>query len=158
MTTNDAVNPRKVTFSPNRLLLIIFSAVLLFTVAVVLATSQREPTAWKISTPQGVVQAYLKAMTSGDTDKAARFLSSESQCRVSDLDRAYVPSDMRIYLTSSTIADGAATVTVKVDSSSDGPFIDSMSEIHTLRLTRIFGNWRLVGIPWPLYDCGVIQK
>jgi hypothetical protein len=158
MTTNSAVTRNTGNLSPNRLLLIILSTVMIFTVVVVLITSEKEPKNWKISTPQGVVQAYLNAMTSGDTDAAASFLSKKSECALTDLDRVYVTPDMRIYLATTRVQGSSATVTVKVEVPSGGPFADFYSELHTLRLSQVGEKWLLVGIPWPLYDCGVNKK
>lgn len=159
MSTNDEVklqSRRRLT--PNSILVVILSFVVVFTGLVVILSSNRDAVKWDLSTPQGVVQTYLAAMINGERDQAASMLSKESECTTSEIDKAYVQSDSRVYLTSTKILERKATVIVKVDISSGGPFSDYYSETHTFRLIRDGSNWRLLGIPWPLYDCGVLQK
>jgi len=158
MTTNDAVTKNSKFLAPNRLLSLFLVLILIFTLVVVMFTSNRKPKVWDISSPQGVVQAYLKAMTSGDVDQALRYLAKENKCNISDLDRAYVTPEMRVFLDSTKTNSTTSSVTVRVEIPTGGPLGDSYSELHTLRLSQINGEWRLIGIPWPLYDCGVVKK
>jgi len=146
------------SFTPNTILLILMTVVLAFTGVVVFTSSSKEVTKWDLSTPQGVVQTYLTSMMDDNVDKAATFLAKESECSLQDLDRAYVPSEIRVYLASTTINNEKASVTVKVDIPMGGPFVEYSTETHTLRLTQTDGIWRLVGTPWPLYDCEVNKK
>lgn len=145
-------------FSPNAILLVVLSFIVVFTGMVVFLSANREAVKWDLSTPQGVVQTYLAAMISGESDRAESMLSKESECTFSEIDRAYVQADSRVYLTSTKILEKNATVNVKVDFPSGGPFTDYYSETHTFRLIRDGSSWRLLGIPWPIYDCGVLQK
>ena len=158
MSTKGALDRSRRFPNPNQILISIFAAVLLLTASVVLFTSKRESKTWNIKSPQGVVQTYLKAMSSGNTDKAQKFLSRESKCTVSDLDRAFMSQEARVYLSDARVSKNTASVFVKVEMPSGGPLNNNYSELHTLRLGRTNGSWLLIGIPWPLYDCGVIQK
>ena len=146
------------SLAPNRLLVIILSAVLLFTGAVVIVSTDRQVSTLSTEGPQGVVQAFIRAMNAGQSEKAAIFLSSGSKCTLADLDRSFVAPDMRVYLLTTQMSEERASVRIKVETSSGGLLTDSYTENHTLRLAKISGKWHLVGIPWPLYDCGVNQK
>ena len=147
---------RKLT--PNSILVIVLIFVIVFTGLVVVFSANRDVAKWDSSTPQGVVQIYLTSMINGDRDQAASMLSTGSKCRIEEIDRAYVATDSRVYLTSTKIKGDKATVKIKVDTQSGDPFGEVYSEAHTYRLTRSESNWRLIGIPWPLYACGMIQK
>ncbi|MBC7464294.1 MAG: hypothetical protein H7227_08550 [Actinobacteria bacterium] len=159
MSTNAAGEPlRRGKFTPNVILLIFISFVITFTGIVVFTSSNKEVIKWDLTTPQGVVQTYLTSIMNGDLDKAATLLARDSECSVQDLDRAFVQSEMGVYLSSTAISVGKASVIVKVDIPTGGLFAEYSTETHTLRLERRDERWQLVGIPWPLYDCGVNEK
>lgn len=148
--------------SPNAILAIVFA---LLVIAVVLATLFTSGSASKNldpSTPAGTVQSYLSAVLKGNYEKAAQFISSESSCDVQDLDRVYTVDTARVDLVKTEIDGEHAQVWVKVDYPSGAPFdpmFDGVRvEDHTFRLLQVNDHWLLTGIPWPLYDCGVITK
>jgi hypothetical protein len=124
--------------------------------AVVLVLSANRFTAdYDPGTPEGTVQAYLQAVTTGDYAEAATFLDPSGDCDVDDLDRAGVPDSARVYLVRTEVEGDAATVTVEITlPSGGGPFDTAgVSETHLFRLVRSGGDWRLTGTPWPLYTC-----
>lgn len=110
------------------------------------------------STPAGSVQVYLKAILAGKNAEAAKMLSPNSVCTIDDVDRAYVVDTSRVLLVDSTTDGSNAEVRVRVEIPSGGPFGDFMTEDHTFRLSNASGSWLLTGIPWPLFDCGIVAK
>lgn len=110
------------------------------------------------STPAGSVQVYLKAVLAGKNAEAAKMLSPESVCTVTDIDRAYIVDTARVLLIDSSTEGTTAEVRVRVEIPSGGPLGDFMTEDHTFRLVNSGGTWLITGIPWPLYDCGVMTK
>lgn len=110
------------------------------------------------STPAGSVQVYLKAILSGKNGEAAKMLSTDSICTADDIDRAYVVETARVLLVDSSTEGTTAEVRVRVEIPSGSPFGDFMTEDHTFRLSSIDGTWRITGVPWPLFDCGMRTK
>lgn len=144
--------------SPNGLLAIVFALLVIAVVLVTLFTSGGTSKNLDPSTPAGTVQSYLSAVLKGNYEKAAQFISSESSCDVQDLDRVYTVDTARVDLVKTEIDGKHAQVWVKVDYPSGAPFDAMRVEDHTFRLVQVNNHWLLTGIPWPLYDCGVITK
>lgn len=140
-------------WSPNRVLAVVVGALLLVVLAVVSLTVGRGVTTYDITEPEGVAQAYLQAAFDGDFDEAATFFEPESDCDATDLDRAFLQNDVRISLAGVDTDDERATVRITADIPDGGPFGGYYEERHTLRLVRVDEDWKLTGIPWPLYDC-----
>ena len=110
------------------------------------------------TTPAGSVQAYLKAILNGKNADAAKMFSPQSMCTITDIDRSYIVDSARVLLVDSTVEGTTAEVRVRVEIPSGSPFGELMTEDHTFRLVKSDGTWLLTGIPWPLYDCGVLTK
>lgn len=144
--------------SANRILVVIvLFTVILIAVAAYLS-STRETKELSSSSPEGVVQLYLTAITEKKNDLAATYFSSDSTCNADDIDRAYVSQDYRVALVGTELTGDRAYVKVDVNFSTGGPFDSGYTENQTYRLIKNNGIWRITGIPWPLYDCGVINK
>ena len=144
--------------SPNRILMV-FLAVLTLLVLVLTLFSSKEPTLnLDPKTPAGTVQSYLTALLKGDHLAAAKFFAPDSLCTVQDLDRVYSIDAARVVLVKREITGDTAEVSVKVEFPSGAPFETNMGEDHTFRLMRSGEQWLLQGIPWPLYDCGMIAQ
>jgi hypothetical protein len=141
--------------TPNRVLAIVVSGLVVVAVVAAVLAATRSSTTVAPGTPQAAVQGYLEAVLDGDADRAAGFLAPGSECTAADLDRAGVPDSTRVTLVSSTTDGSTARVKVQVSFGSGGPFDDGRSETQTFRLEQSAGQWRLSGIPWPLFDCGV---
>lgn len=109
-------------------------------------------------TPAGVVQAYLSATFNGRNDVAAQYLAPDSPCKVEDLDRVYINTSSRVSLIDTQLEGDVANVRVSVEMPTGGPFESFNTESHSYRLVQVDGHWLLSGIPWPLWDCGVIMK
>ena len=144
--------------SPNRVLTIIIGLVIAAVAIVSILSTTRSTVVISPTTPAGAVQVYLKAVLDGKNAEAAKILSPDSVCKITDLDRVYVVNTPRVDLVSSMIQGITAEVRVKVEIPSGGPFGDFMTEDHTFRLVNSGGTWLLTGIPWPLYNCGVATK
>jgi len=141
---------------PNRVLAAVVGVVVLLAgIAGVVAANRTAPTL-DPSSPQGVVQQYLKAVLDGDYSAAAKLLSSTSGCTLSDVSSATVPPSARIVLRNTVVDGDTAVVTVDVTEGADsGPFGDS-GYTHTERITaeRDGGVWKISGSSWLLYPCG----
>lgn len=109
--------------------------------------------------PEKIVQKYLQSLTDGRNDLAAKQFSKESSCATEDIDRAYIWPSSQITLLKSEVTGDSAIVEVSVERRTD-TFMDSgtLGEQAVFRLIKESGQWRISGIPWPLYDCGEIRK
>ena len=142
----------------NRLLAYILAVAVLIVAIVVVAVSNKSEQKFDSNTPQGVVQAYVGAIFDGDYNTAASYLSPNGVCKVEDIDRANFQEKPRIYLVETTIDNNDARVKISVETSSGNLLDNGASEYHIIRLDYSSIGWKLIGIPWPLYDCGVIKK
>jgi hypothetical protein len=142
----------------NRILLLIIMLVAAAAVLVVVITSSQQRTEFETGSPEWAVQNYLVAVFDGDTDKAAEFLAASSPCDVNDLDRARVQRNANIDLIRVNITGNTARVEINVEFSNSDLFNSSYVESHNYRLEKEGNSWLISGIPWPVYDCGVISK
>ncbi len=139
---------------PGRVLGVVIGAVVALAVVAAALASTRPATTWDRSSPEGALQAYLAAVLDADAAEAAGYLSTQSPCDVRDLEGANVTDTVRVDLVGTTVEGGNARVRVELTrSTGGGPLDSSYTEEHTFRLTRTDAGWRLVGSPWPLYDC-----
>jgi hypothetical protein len=139
---------------PNRILAIVLAAVVVIAVVAVVVATNRQPQSYDRGTPQGVVQAYLEAVVAGDNAGAADYLAPGGTCDVEDLDRTSVPDGVRVVLRDTQVDGDRAQVEVDVVMPTDGPFGGAeYSESHTFRLGKAGQDWRVQGVPWPMYDC-----
>lgn len=142
----------------NRLLTYILGVAVLFVAIVVVALSNKPEQKFDSNTPQGVVQAYVGAIFDGDYNTAASYFSPNGVCKIEDLDRAEFQEKPRIYLVETKIDNNEAQVKISVETSTGNLLDNSGNEYHTMRLENSSIGWKLTGIPWPLFDCGVIKK
>jgi hypothetical protein len=142
------------TRHPNRILAIVLGVTALVAVVAVVIATNRAPETYDRGTPQGVVQAYLEAVVAGDHTEAAGYLAPDGTCDIEDLDRASVPDGIRVVLRDTEVDGDRAQVAVDVVTTSDDLIGGSeWSESHTFRLGKDGQDWRVLGVPWPLYDC-----
>ena len=126
---------------------------------VVLAFSVgRNVTEYDETSPEGVAQSYLTAAFDGDFDRAAAYIESGSDCDADDLDRTYIQDSARISLVDTAVDGDRARVRIAAEIPSGGPLGGFYREEHTLRLVQVDDQWKLTGIPWPLYDCNAPGK
>ena len=142
----------------NRILALIVILALVLSAVSALVSSLRDDVEFSVGTPEGVVQLYLTAIIEGKNDQAASYFASSSNCDASDLDRAYVSETLRVNLVSTSIEGDSAYVKIDANTGASGPFEDGYTESHTYRLTQESGKWLIEGIPWPLWDCGTVNK
>lgn len=131
---------------------IVLLTVLLAAVAAILNTS-KQGFEYSKTTPEGVVQRYLAAVVDGRSDKAAEYFSTNSTCDATDIDRSWISETLRVNLIDAEINGDSAYIEVSIDISSGGPFDDYYTENHNFRLAKESGEWKILGIPWPLYSC-----
>jgi hypothetical protein len=150
------VDAHGVTGRPIRVLAIVVGVVVVAGVVAAVLTARHDVPTYDRERPEGVVQAYLTAVIDGDHDAAAALLASGGACTVDDLDRAYVPDDVRVVLRDTRVDGDTAQVAVDIATSSGGPLDGSeFTEQQTFRLRHADGNWRITCRPWPMYDCAV---
>ena len=142
----------------NRILVFVLAALVLATAIVVVVVNNTTEKTYDVNSPEGTVQNYLEAVYAGDNAKASGYISSTSFCTVEDLDQMGVQTKPRILFDTSSITGNTAQVKINVEIDNGGPMGNLVNESHTLRLVRFGTGWQLTGIPWPLYDCGVIKK
>ena len=146
---------------PNRILILVVAAVVLATAIVVVVTKKPNQKSYDAKSPEGTVQNYLESIYAGDNVKAASYLSRTGFCTVQDLDMMDMMdmhSRPRILFDETSMMGNRAWVKINAELGSGGPMGNMMPESHTLRLVRFGMGWQLTGIPWPLNDCGVIDK
>lgn len=131
--------------------IVVFTLVLAAAAAVLSTTRKTEE--FSASTPEGVMQLYLRAVIDGRYESAAQYFSNSSECDATDIDRTWIPESVRINLGTTEIEGERAFLDVAVEIYSDGPFDNGYTEKHSYRLAKESGNWRILGIPWPLYSC-----
>lgn len=137
----------------NRVLALAVAALLLLAVVAVGLSTMRSDPDLPEDSPEAVVQAYLAAVYTGDTDEAATHLDPQGGCGARDLDDGYVADDSRVVLRSSTEDGDRATVQVEVVRDGGGPFGgNAWSDEETFRL-RQDDAWVITGVPWPAYRC-----
>lgn len=147
--------PGAVTRWPDRVLLLVLAGVAVVVALAVVLGAQRGGPDHDPASPEGTVAVYLDAVLHGDTDRAASLLAPESPCAVADLDRAYLPDDVRVTLRAVRVTGDTARVDVDAAVPSGDLFGGSETfEEHVLRLTRRNGAWLLTGEPWPASGCG----
>ena len=142
----------------NRILAVIVIAALVLSAVAALVSSFRKEVKYSASSPEGVVQMYLTAIIEGKNDQAASYFASDSTCDASDIDRAYVSETLRVNLVSTSVDGESAYVKIDANTGASGPFDDGYTESHTYRLSKESGRWLIEGIPWPLWDCGTVNK
>lgn len=144
--------------SSNRILALVVVVALALSVVSALVSSLREEVRLSATTPEGVVQLYLTSIIEGKNDQAASYFAIDSTCEASDIDRAYVSDSLRVNLVSTSIDGSSAYVKIDANTGASGPFDDGFTESHTYRLSKESGKWLIEGIPWPLWECGTINK
>lgn len=140
----------------------VLSIIVIFTILLAAAaaflSASKDPKEYALSTPAGVIQRYLEAVLAGKNETAADYFVVDSQCDASDIDRSYISETIRVNLANTELEGDKAYVEVVIDLSSGGPFDDYYTEKHNFRLIRESGNWKILGIPWPLYSCEELNK
>lgn len=144
--------------SPNRILGIIVALIALASVLVVVISLNKPVQDFDQNSPEGVVQSYLLDIFNGKYDSAVNYLEANTKCEASDLDRAFVPKNVRINLLEVMIDDSSARVKFQIETPSGAPLDSYYTEEQVIRLVKENQDWEITGIPWPLYDCGILNR
>lgn len=141
--------------SPNRVLAIVVVAVAVAAVVAAVLAANRPEVELDTSTPEGVVQAYLRAVVDGDADAAAAHLSPRTGCDAGNLADAYVPAGVRVVLVDTGSGGDAATVTVEIVESDRSGVLGGYDYVHEERFTleTAGDSWLITEAPWPLLYC-----
>lgn len=142
------------TTGPNRVLAALVGVVVVVAIAAGVVASRRPVVTLDGGTPEGVTQAYVRAVLDDDLAGAAALLSPASGCGIADTVQS-MPDTVRVVLESAFVDEGTAVVTLRVtDSDGDVPFAGS-SRSHTERVTlaRADGVWLVTGSSWLLPGC-----
>ena len=142
----------------NQVLAFIVLFTLVLAAVAAFLTSSRETKDYALNTPEGVVQSFLNDVIDGKNEDAARYFSVTSTCDATDIDRSWIPDTVRVNLTNTQIEGYRAYIDVAVDMNQDQLFGDMYTEKHSFRLAREGSNWKILGIPWPLYSCDEVNK
>ena len=144
--------------SSNQVLAIIAILTLGLALVAALITASQDKKQYSANSPEGVVQNFLNSIIEGRNEDAARYFSSTSLCDATDIDRSWMPENVRVNLSSSKVEGNKAFIEVAIDVSSDKLFGDFYTEKHNFRLAQESGQWRILGIPWPLYSCEEVKQ
>ena len=149
---------RKVSRNANFYLAVLIAAI--FAIALIFAiSSQNSVKVLDDGTPEATVQSYLQALNDGRSEDAAALFASASSCTVEDIDRAYIDKNAQVSLDKTVMTNETSAIVYVSIQRNDAPLLaDPYTESQDYRLIKEDGIWKLSGIPWPLYDCGVIRK
>lgn len=155
--SDDASSPSAAASKPDRTLLaiLIVVAAVIAVAIVVVAVRSTGATALDPSTPEGVVQAYSRAVLAGDEAEAAEYLAGPSD----DCNYYYdgEEEDLRLTLRSTVVSGDVATVKVTVTTSygyGGGPFSSSeYSHEDAFRLVRSGRSWLVDETPYEFISC-----
>lgn len=142
----------------NRFAWVVSGAVLLLVVVTGLLVAMQPRTDIAPGSPADAVQRYVKAVMAGDHDRAAELFSTDSTCDAADLDRSYADKRSRVDLIDTVLNGDRARVQISIVVMSDDLVQNTWAEERTIRLHKTDGQWLITGIPWPLYECGVLSK
>lgn len=134
----------------------------------------REPAAFDVTTPEGVVQEYLQGIANEDFNEAFTYLHEESfrGCDAEDIAR-HTPDDFHSaslnsdgdafrgeihfeeeFGRGSPLPDADVWVDVIIQRGDGGPFGGGWDEWASFGLVDEEGFWWIVGDPWPHFRWG----
>lgn len=145
---------RNANFYLGVLVAVIFAFALIFAIS-----SQNSVKILNNGTPEATIQKFLQALNDGRNVEAAALFSVASSCTVEDIDRAYIDKNAEVSLDKAILTDTNNAIVYVSIQRNDAPLLsDPFTEPQDFRLVKEAGNWKIAGIPWPLYDCGVMTK
>lgn len=145
---------RNANFYLGVLLAVIFAIALIFAIS-----SQNSVKVLNNGTPEATIQKFLQALNDGRNVEAAALFSGVSSCSVEDIDRAYIDKNAEVSLDKTILTDANNAIVYVSIQRNDAPLLsDPFTEPQDFRLVKEAGKWKIAGIPWPLYDCGVMTK
>ena len=145
---------RNANFYLGVLVAVIFAFALIFAIS-----SQNSVKILNNGTPEATIQKFLQALNDGRNVEAAALFSVASSCTVEDIDRAYIDKNAEVSLDKAILTDTNNAIVYVSIQRNDAPLLsDPFTEPQDFRLVKEAGNWKIAGIPWPLYDCGVMTR
>lgn len=136
------------------MLALVVAAVAVLAVVAAVISAARPAETFDTGSPEGTVQAYLRAVLDGDSAVAAEHFAPDTGCDADDLDRVFLDDPARVLLVDTELDTTTARVRVQVVRGTGGLVDPSeYTEDTTFRLVRNGDRWLLTGTPWPLYDC-----
>lgn len=141
--------------NPNLVLVVLVALITIISIIVVIISSNRPTLEFDANSPQAVTQSYLVAIFDEDFDQAAQYFEATSECDASNLDKAYFDKSARINLLEADVTEDRARVKVMIEYLSSDLFNNYYTEETVFRLLKEDGDWKLTGIPWPLYECNI---
>ena len=119
----------------------------------------RDPVQYDASTPEGVVQRYLQAVSDEDYETAFIYLDPDfyAECNPSDL-ATHSPEPFGASL-GETFTTGSADAVVEVTlrfGAGEGPFGSSWTTYESFHLVGSNDSWWITDDAWPYFswDCG----
>jgi len=138
---------------PDRTLIAILSVIAaIVVIAIVVVFTRGGPTQVDPTTPEGVVQAYSRAMVDSDYETARSFLASDVRDNCDRAEPNFIEG-LRMTIISTDDRGSSAVVRVAMEYGS-GAFGGSSYEYDGLfALTREGDSWKLESAPWELALC-----
>jgi hypothetical protein len=144
--------------TPNQILAVLVGMISIISILVILISYNQNAVEFDANSPEGITQSYLKSVFDGNYDLAVTYLSANSECDVTDLDRTFINKTVRINLSSVDITGDSARIRLRLEYASGAPFDNNYSEEQVIRLVKEDETWKITGIPWPMYDCGLFVR
>jgi len=144
--------------TPNQILAILVVIISIISILVILISYNRNAIEFDANSPEGVTQSYLNSVFDGNYDLAITYLAADSKCDATDLDRTFINKTVRINLSSVDITGDSARIRLRLEYASSAPFDNNYSEEQVIRLVKEDETWKITGIPWPMYDCGLFVR
>jgi hypothetical protein len=116
----------------------------------------REPVLLDPHTPEGTVQAFMRAVLDGDWNAARSHITDElkAECTAIDFRHSWIPDSLTATLDDVRIDGDEAEVVIRLRTAAGpGPFGGGYEATETFDLLREDTAWRVTGQPWPVYDC-----
>jgi hypothetical protein len=120
-------------------------------VVLVVIGLNREPEELDPDTPEGTVQAYIAALTSGEFDAAASNWSDRG-CVPESLEPTGGAPDIAATLVRVERGDDQATVVIGIIDNTADPVNGIYEYQEWFNLAREDGSWKILQPSWPYYD------
>ncbi|HZK06002.1 MAG TPA: hypothetical protein VFC82_09170 [Actinomycetaceae bacterium] len=143
------------TKRPYVVLAVVAALVVILAVVAAIISSSRNEEASDLSTPSGVVHAYIRALHEGDYVGAAALFEPDSRCDATELSMYTLAESLHIRVVEETIHGERATVRMEIEESYGGLFDGAWTHTEIFFLGAEGDSWVLTGAPWPAHYCDV---
>jgi len=144
--------------SANRMLALVVGVVVILGIVVASLASSWTVSKRDPASPEGVVQAYLSAIVAHDAVAARAQLETTTPCTTENFQQVYFDNASRVDLVDVSTTGDRSTVHVRIEHGNGDPFGGTWTEEQFFELIRTAGSWRITGMPYPVYNCGVVGK